>query len=161
MATAQEQVVKYLTDAHGMEEQSLRSLQASADSAQLPALKAALEQHIGETRTQKSRIAARLDAVGAQPSSAKEAGNALVPIGKGLLDKVRTDNAGKNLRDAYLGESLEIVSYELLQRTAVKAGDTETATLAGELLGEERATLQRLEGLLDEAVEASLAVEAS
>ena len=161
MSDVNQQVIKYLTDAHGMEEQSLRSLEASAKSASVPQLKTLFESHITETRSQQQRIAERLTALGASPSKAKDTGNALISFGKGLIDTVRPDNAGKNLRDAYVGESLEIVSYELLKRTAQRAGDTQTQQLADTILAEERATLQQLEGLLDPAVDASLAEETS
>ena len=159
MATIQEQVVKYLTDAHGMEEQSLRSLRSSIASAEVPQLQQLFEQHAAETQRQQQRLAERLEQLGASPSKLKDVGNAAVSVGKGLVDGVRSDNAGKNLRDAYIGESLEIVSYELLVRVADRAGDSGTAELARTLLAEERATLSKLESLLDVAADASLQTE--
>lgn len=159
MATTQEQIVKYLTDAHGLEEQSLRSLEASAKSSDDAALKAVFEQHIDETRRQQQRVAERLRALGGEPSGAKDAGNALISFGKGVVDSFRKDNAGKNLRDAYIGEAVEIISYQLLAATARKAGDQETVTLAESILAEERAAQDKLTELIDHAVEVSLEVE--
>lgn len=159
MADLNEQVVKYLTDAHGLEEQSLRSLQASAKSSDVPALTELFQQHEQETKVQQQRLATRLTELGADPSSVKDAGNAAISAGKAALDSVRPDNAGKNLRDAYIGESTEIVSYELLKRVAQRAGDEQTVSLAEQNLAEERAALEKLEGFLDQAVDASLQEE--
>ena len=159
MATMDEQVVRYLTDAHGMEQQSLKSLESSASSADTPSMKALFEQHIEQTKTQQARLERRLREIGAEPSTTKDAGNAAISAGKGLVDRFRPDNAGKNVRDAYIGESLEIVSYELLSRVARRAGDEQTVEVAEQNLSEERATLEQLEGLLDEAVDASLREE--
>lgn len=159
MATLQEQIVKYLTDAHGLEEQSLRSLEASVKSADDAALKAVFEQHLGETRRQQERIAERLRALGGEPSRAKDTGNALISFGKGVVDALRTDNAGKNLRDAYIGEAVEIISYQLLIATARRGGDDETVALAESILAEERAAQDKLTDLIDHAVEVSLEVE--
>ena len=159
MATLQEQIVKYLTDAHGLEEQSLRSLQASAKSADDAALKAVFEQHLAETRRQQERIAERLRALGGEPSTVKDTGNALISFGKGVVDTLRKDNAGKNLRDAYIGEAVEIISYQLLIATAKRGDDHETVALAESILAEERAAQEKLTDLIDHAVEVSLEVE--
>ena len=159
MPELKQQLVKYLTDAHGLEQQSLKSLEASAASATDPELKQVFEDHISETKIHAVRIEDRLRAHGADASKAKDVGNQLLSAGKGLLDSARGDNAGKNLRDAYIGEATEIVSYELLKRVAARAQDEETVQVAEEILAEERAAQQRLEACLDGAVDASLRAE--
>ena len=159
MSDLRTQVTKYLTDAHGLEQQSLRSLQASAKNADDPQLKQAFEFHARETEGHLTRIERLLEARGEKPSKTKDVGNAAISAGKGVLDVVRKDNAGKELRDAYIGEAVEIISYELLKATATKAGEPQVAEEADAILAEERAAQERLTGLVDLAVDRSLQVE--
>ena len=53
-------------------------------------------------------------------------------------------------------EALELASYELLARVADRAGERDVVETARRIAADERAMLERLEGLFDEAVNASL-----
>jgi ferritin-like metal-binding protein YciE len=75
------------------------------------------------------------------------------------LDLVRGENAGRNARDAYATEHLEIASYELLRRVAEKAGDEETALAAREIIADEQAMAKQIEANWDKFAEASLREE--
>ena len=63
---------------------------------------------------------------------------------KGTADQVRGDQAGKNARDGYTTEHMEIAAYQLLERLAEKAGDTETAEVAHQNRAEEEAMAQKI-----------------
>jgi ferritin-like metal-binding protein YciE len=80
----------------------------------------------------------RLEAHGASPSIVRQAGGIIEALAKLPLDLVRSEKAGRNARDGYATEHLEIASYELLRRVAERAGDEETAQIALEIIGEER-----------------------
>jgi len=75
------------------------------------------------------------------------------------LDFVRGEKAGRNARDSYATEHLEIASYELLRRIAEKAGDQETARAAQEIIAEEAAMAKLIEANWDKLAELSLQEE--
>ncbi len=120
----------YLRDAHAMErnvEQMLVSMIATTDD---PEIKEVLQRHKNETKTQIERLEARLEARGQDSSTFKDAGAIMGAFFKGMADIARSDKAGKNARDGYVTEALEIAAYELLERLAERAGDEETAEVA-------------------------------
>jgi ferritin-like metal-binding protein YciE len=78
---------------------------------------------------------------------------------KGMLDMGRGDKAGKNARDGYATEHLEIAAYQLLERVAIRAGDEETAAVARENRSEEEAMARFIEDHWDQVAEQSLREE--
>jgi ferritin-like metal-binding protein YciE len=80
-------------------------------------------------------------------------------LAKMPLDFVRGEKAGRNARDGYATEHLEIASYELLRRIAQKAGDAETAEAAQEIILEEKAMAALIEENWDRFAEISLREE--
>ena len=159
MADLQKQVVKYLTDAHALEQQSLAALKGLISTSDDEAFRRHFEHHHAETEEQLRRVEARLSALGESPSTAKDLATKVASMGKGAGDLVRSDNAGKNLRDFYVNEQLEIASYELLERVAALAGDTETAAVARTNREEERAEAEWAATQWDRAAALSLQEE--
>jgi ferritin-like metal-binding protein YciE len=72
------------------------------------------------------------------------------------LDLVRSEKPGRNARDAYATEHLEIASYQLLQRVAERAADEETAVACQEIIEQERAMAQFLDDNWDRFAAQSL-----
>jgi ferritin-like metal-binding protein YciE len=75
------------------------------------------------------------------------------------LDMVRGEKAGRNARDGYATEHMEIASYELLKRIAQKAGDEQTAEIADEIIAEEKAMAKTIADNWDRFAELSLREE--
>jgi ferritin-like metal-binding protein YciE len=156
MAAIDDQLNDYLTDAHSIEEQALRQLEIAPKIAGDPALEAAFREHLAETQGHEELVRARLEALGASPSRLKEAVMSAGGVGFALFAKSQPDTPGKLTAHAYSYEHLELAGYELLMRVAEEAGDPETVDIARRIRDQEAAMAERLAGLFDRAVDASL-----
>jgi ferritin-like metal-binding protein YciE len=152
----QDQLTKYLTDAHSIEEQALAQLRSAPDIAGDPELAAIYREHLAETEGHERRVRGLLEARGAEPSLTKDTVMKLGGKGFLLFAKLQPDTPGKLHAHALSYEALEQSSYELLRRTAERANEREVANAATEIAGEETAMIKRLEANFDRAVDASL-----
>ena len=121
-----------------------------------PAIKDQLRDHRLETEKQADRMLRRLEARGAAPSKVREGVGIVQALMKSVFDATRSEKAGRNARDGYATEHLEIAAYELLARIAKRAGDEETAQAARESLAEEVAMAKKIEANWDRFAELSL-----
>jgi ferritin-like metal-binding protein YciE len=154
--TLQEQLVKHLTDVHSIEEQALLQMRVAPRMARDPELAQAFRQHIGETEEQERLVRGRLEAHGADPSRAKDLIARAGGAGMVLFARSQPDTPGKLVAHAYSYEHMELAAYELLAIVAQRAGDSETAEVAGSIRDQEAAMAERLAVGFDRAVEASL-----
>jgi ferritin-like metal-binding protein YciE len=161
MTTLTEQLIKYLTDAHSIEEQALAQLRMAPRMAGDRELADAFRDHLTETEGQERRIRERLEAHDATPSKVKDVVMQAGGVGFALFAKFQPDTPGKLTAHAYSYEHLELASYELLLRVAERAGDEETAAVAREIREQERAMGERLALSFDRAAQASLAGKGS
>ena len=151
-----EQLTKYLTDAHSIEVQALAQLRSAPDIAGTPQLAEAFRTHLAETEGHEQMTRELLDARGAKPSKIKDTVMELGGKGFLLFAKLQPDTPGKLLAHALSYEGLEVASYELLSRVAERAGDERVVSAAKQIRNEERTMMQRLESNIDQAVDASL-----
>jgi ferritin-like metal-binding protein YciE len=151
-----DQLNKYLADAHAIEEQALTQMRDAPDMAGDPQLAEAFRTHLHETERHERLVRERLEDRGASPSRFKKA--VMVPGGKAfvLFAKSQPDTTGKLVVHSYSYEALEQASYELLLRVAQRAGDEPTEAIAREILRDEYEMALRLEERFDAAVDASL-----
>jgi ferritin-like metal-binding protein YciE len=122
-------------------------------------IKDELRQHKLVTERHAERMQQRLEAHSATPSVVREAGGIAGALLKSVLDLTRGEKAGRNARDAYATEHLEIASYQLLERIARQAGDEETAEVARESRKDEEAMAKKLDAHWDRFAELSLKEE--
>jgi ferritin-like metal-binding protein YciE len=160
-STIDEQLTKYLSDAHSIEEQALVQMRLAPRIAHDEALAAVFREHWAETEGHERRTRERLEARGGSPSRLKEAVMKAGGLGFALFASSQPDTPGKLVAHAYSYEHLELASYELLVRVAERAGDAETADAARVIRAEEAAMAERLAGNFDRAVEASLRAKRS
>jgi ferritin-like metal-binding protein YciE len=118
-----------------------------------------LEQHRDETKQQIERLRGRLDANGASESAMKNMAAKAGAAMKGVMDMGRGDKAGKNARDGYATEHMEIAAYQLLERVATMAGDSETAAVARTNRAEEEDMARFIEAHWDDVAAQSLREE--
>jgi ferritin-like metal-binding protein YciE len=155
-ANLEEQLTKYLTDAHAIEEQALPQMRAAPDLAGDPELSRAFREHLAETEEQERLVRARLEARDAAPSKLKDLVARAGAFPFVLFAKSQPDTPGKLVAHAHSYEAMELAAYEFLRRVAERAGDQETAAMATTIADQERAMRDRLAAGFDRAVEASL-----
>jgi ferritin-like metal-binding protein YciE len=152
----QAQLVKHIDEAHALEQNVLRMLDSMIQTTDDPQVIDRLEHHKVQTQTHAERMRQRLRAHDATPSMVRQAAGIAAALAKMPLDMIRGESAGRNARDAYATEHLEIASYELLARVAERAGDEETASIAREIIGEEREMASFIEDNWDLFAQSSL-----
>jgi ferritin-like metal-binding protein YciE len=154
-----DQLVKHIDEAYAMEQNVLRMLDSMIETTEDPEIKNELREHKVQTERHAERMKNRLEAHEASPSKVKEAGGILGALMKSVLDMARGEKAGRNARDGYATEHLEIAGYQLLERIALKAGDEETAEAARENRQDEEAMAKKLDAHWDKFAELSLEEE--
>jgi ferritin-like metal-binding protein YciE len=153
----QEELVKYLRDAHALEAQAIQMLEAAPGIAEVAPLAELFREHLEESREHQRLVAERLDAVGSRPGRFQPAALRASALNLGAFFKAQPDSPAKLAGFAYAFEALETGAYELLSRTARRAGDEETAMMAERIRDEEQRAAQRIAGTWDAAVDAALA----
>ena len=156
MTAIDEQLTKYLTDAHSIEEQALAQLRLAPRVAGDPELKRAFAEHLRETEAQERLVREQLERRGAKPSAVKDVAGRVGGWGMILFARFNPDTPGKLAMHAYSYEHMELAAYELLRRIAERAGDEPVREAAQRIGEQERAMADRLAQHWDRAVEASL-----
>jgi ferritin-like metal-binding protein YciE len=154
-STLEEQLTKYLTDVHSIEEQALQQLRTAPKIAGDPELARAFGEHLTETEDQERRVRERLEARGANPSKTKDLVARAGGIGMLLFARSQPDTPGKLTAHAFSYEHMEIAAYDLLALIADRAGDRDTAHAARSIREQESDMAGRLAAGFDRAVEAS------
>jgi ferritin-like metal-binding protein YciE len=151
-----EQLVKHIDEAYAMEQNVLRMLEGMISTTDDAEMRRDLQHHKRETEQQAKRLEERLEAHGAAPSMIKEAGGVLGALMKAVADLARPEKPGRNARDGFATEHMEIASYELLERVAKRAGDPKTAQVARQNRKEEREMARKIAKTWDKVADQSL-----
>jgi ferritin-like metal-binding protein YciE len=150
------QLVKHIDDAYAMEQNVLRMLDGMIGTTEDAEIRQELEHHKSQTAQHAERMRQALEAHDASPSTVKEAGGMLGALAKGVVDMARGEKAGRNARDGFATEHMEIASYELLERVARRAGDEATAEAARRNRQDEEAMAQKISTHWDKFADLSL-----
>jgi ferritin-like metal-binding protein YciE len=149
---------KHLAEAHALESQAITLLKKSEKIAGDVALAEICRQNLGAAEEHARLIEGRLEALGSSVSSLKDAAMAAFALNWGFFFQAQTDTPAKLAAFAYAFEHLKIAGYELLKRSAHRAGDAETVRLCEKLLSSEHTLVQRLEAVFDSSAGTTLDV---
>ena len=150
------ELVAYLGDAHALEAQAIQLLELGPRMAGDAATAKVYSDHLAESRSHQTIVAARLEDHGSGPSKLKDAALRLGALNWGGFFKAQPDTPGKLAAFVYAYEHLEIGGYEQLKRVAERAGDAKTVRVAEEIIVQERAAAAMVAVEFDRAVDASL-----
>lgn len=150
--TAQERIVRYLTDAHAAEVGGLGSLQDLEKESTHAELSSMVTEHIAVTQSQIARLQARITALGGHEHGGKNIVNTVIAKGSALLNVFhdKEDKLTQDVIKAYAFEYFEVGAYTSLKAYASSVGDHETAQLADTLINEEQQAGERLGRLISQ-----------
>jgi ferritin-like metal-binding protein YciE len=152
----EEQLAIYLTDAHAIELQALVQVKRAPKIAGDPQIAEAFQKHIGETERHERFVTDRLEAMSWSSVPQKDIAGKVTGVGFALFARFQPDTPGKLVAHAFSYEHMELATYDLLMRLAVRAGDEDTRLTSEMIAKEERTMIERLSGLFDRAADASL-----
>lgn len=153
---ARTQLVKYLTGAHAMEKQALLLLSRGAAIVGDEEVARIFRAHRLQTEEHERYVSERLQALGAGPSKLKDAAMQAGGLAVGAVAQAAPDTPILLARTAFAFENLEIASYRLIRELAQRAGDDETAAVAGRILEQEEAAAELVAGTFPRMVELTL-----
>ncbi len=151
MATSKrDTLIVGLRNAYGLEGQALSTMENVHDRLEhYPELKAAVAQHIAETRQQQQMVEQCLSRFGEEPSSLKEAALKLMGNMQAMVHGMASDEILKNLFALYAFEHFEIATYKSLIALAEDCGEREVGEVCRQILGQEETAARKLESLID------------
>jgi ferritin-like metal-binding protein YciE len=152
----EEQVVKYLADAHAIENQAIQLLESGQKIIGEGDLAKAMSDHLDETRSHQATVESRIEVLGGSPNKLKDAAMRLGALNWGGFFQAQPDTPAKLAAFAYAFEFLEVGAYEQLRRVAQRAGDADTERIATAILTDERAAAASIAAHWDDAVDATL-----
>lgn len=154
--TLEEQLVKYLTDAHSIEQQALVQMRAAPRLAGDARIATIFEAHAAETEGHERGVAELLERRDASPSKLKDIVGTLTGAGFGAFAAAQPDTPGKLVAHAFSYEHMEEAAYHLLAPLAERVGDSEAVTALRAIERQEHEMGERLAGCFDVAVDAAL-----
>lgn len=154
--TLDEQLNKYLTDVHAIEEQALAQMRAAPQLGGDPAVSSAFARHLTETEEHERLVRGCLQARGAGPAPAKDVIGGLIGKGFVLFARAQRDTPGKLVAHAYSYEHMEEAAYQILGLLAERMAEADVLDIAQRIGQQEHEMGERLEALFDPAAAASV-----
>lgn len=138
MKTAKEQLITWLNDAYGLEQNLTKVLEHRVkDVSDHPNMKAKVQQHLEQTRRHADLVKGCIERLGGKTSSVKSGMANISGTIQGLSTGAAKDEMVKNVLSDYSSEQFEIASYLSLISAATELGDQETVRICEQILKDE------------------------
>jgi ferritin-like metal-binding protein YciE len=153
---AQQELLKYLSEAHAMEKQAALLLSRGAEIVGDDEIAAIFRAHELQTEEHARYVAERLEAHGESPSKLKDVAMQAGALGLGLTAQAAPDTPVRLATVAFSFENLEIAAYRLLADLARRANDAETLSVIDRILEEEEAAAELVAGCFPRVIQLTL-----
>ena len=147
---------KHIGEVHALETQGIQLLTKSRKIAGDSGLALVCDHNLDDSRNHAAILEQRLKEIDGEPSALKDAALCVGGLNWALFFQAQSDTPAKLAAFTYAYEHLKIAGYELLKRTARRAGDVETEALCDTLLSEERSMADRIAATFDSAAGSTL-----
>jgi ferritin-like metal-binding protein YciE len=142
---AHQLLIDHLRDIHALERNASMMLSTVLATVQDELAIARVDDHRATTMRHGDEVVRRLHELHARPSLRRQAQGIAFAAVKGPFNLVRTERAGKDLRDMYVVEHFELIAYAQLAAIADRCGDDRTLLMAQSHAVEEQAMVDWLE----------------
>jgi ferritin-like metal-binding protein YciE len=150
MTKAEENLMAWLRNAHAME-QAVTMLEALAGrTGDYANVKARIEQHLSETRSQAEALEGCIKRRGGDTSTLKDMAGKVIAFGQGMSGMFVEDEIVKGAMASYTFEHMEIAAYRVIISAADALGDAQTKAVCERILKEELAMASDLDAQLPE-----------
>ena len=157
MATARDNLLDWLRDAHAMEQQAETMLSSQVERLEhYPELRTRIQEHLRETQHQREQLESCLQRLGSSLSTLKDISAKVRAFGQGMAGMAMSDEVVKGAMSGYVFENMEIASYTVLIEAAIVAQDAETQRVCEAILQQEVAMSEWLRQHLPELTRAFL-----
>jgi ferritin-like metal-binding protein YciE len=144
----------WLNDAYGMENALVQVLQNHVkDAKDHPQMQAKIQEHLDKTRQHAELVKGCIERRAGSTSALKTGMSNLMGVMQGMSTGAAEDELVKNGIADYAAENFEIASYNALITAAQDLGDTQTASVCQQILGDEQDMANWLAQHLPEAVD--------
>jgi ferritin-like metal-binding protein YciE len=149
-------IVTHIAEVHAFESQSIQLLEKSERIAGDALLASVYRRTLHLIREHSELVEQRLETLDTSSSKLIDAALAAGGLKWGLFFQAQSDTPAKLAAFVYAVLHLEIGGYELLKRTANRAGDNETKQLCEIIIAEKRAAAEQVIEGFDIATDATL-----
>lgn len=140
MTQVRDSLVAWLRDAHAMEGQAITLLETQIQRLEsYPEALPRLQQHLDETKQQRSQVEGCLQALGEDTSTLKDAAMKVGANLQGMMHMMSSDEVLKHALASNAFEHFEAASYCSLAAAAKEAGEHDIARTCEDIMNQELA----------------------
>ena len=145
MHESRDQLINWLNDAVGMEENQVQVLERQVgDFKDYPQIQQQIQQHLEVTKGHADKVRQCVKDLGGSPSTVKQAVGKVQGIVAGLATGPADDELVKNLLADFASENFEIACYTSLISACDDVGESRISSVCQRILLDEESMAQRV-----------------